>query len=161
MKQTIALLTALMLLVSFQAVADDHEKTKKIIVKDGEVIEGEDVDFERIEEILKEVNVEVEDTGDMRIFVTKTDDGEVKVEKLMGKGGHWVGKMGDAPMHMMGEGPHRIHMMKHRAPRAVMSKDAGNCVLKNIKNASTEAAAKAVVRACQAMHPAPAPEADS
>ena len=121
--------------------ADGHE-VKKIIIN-GEEVTG-DVDLEAIEEIIQKI--EVDDGMHKRIIIAKGGDGNVEVEKI-------VDDMGPRGPGMR----HRKHHGFHMAPPPMLEplgRDAANCVLKNIRNAQTDAAAMAVVQACRSLNPA-------
>lgn len=89
--------------------------------------------------------------GPVKVIVMKDDDGNVEVEKIVtGEGMFATPAM--PPMH----GVHRMkafgipHGMQSPEP---MNEATANCVLKNIRNAASDHAAVAVVRACRALNP--------
>ena len=136
--------TALTLLVSSSALAEGHsQKTNHG--------DGNHLDIERVTEILEAVNLDLPEEGNIRIIVAKDEDGEILVEKHATKDHAWIEYAGKKPHHM----PMR-KSRGHGANRITMSQEAGSCVLKNIKLASVDAAVRAIVSACRAIHP-PAP----
>ena len=146
------------LALPFAAFADDHaiQKTieKKIIVT-----EGDDAD---LAEIMEMVEAEIGDEHNLEVYVTKGEDGEVHIEKRPGKphgpGHRKIMKMMDMhddmdlDMDVIMEGPHGMWGRGH-GRRGRMSVDAADCVLKNIKNAHSDEAAWAVMRACKTLNP--------
>jgi hypothetical protein len=131
------------LFLTFSLAAEDEKFVKKRIVMAGD---GEH--DERIEEIIEKVEAISGEDGNVHVVVKRIQDGEVDVETYV-----------TAPneFHAMAPGmphPPRAMMMKGRHnPMPEMSTEAANCVLKNIRNAASDAAAMAVVRACSTLNP--------
>lgn len=124
--------------------ADGHIKTVKKIIIDGE--EAAAGDLEMIEEIIEKID------GDKRtrIVIARDHEGDVEVEAHEGH------HMALAPRrgHHGGKG-HHGPMGRHHKGMGALSEDAADCVLKNIRNAQSDAAAKAVVHACRTLNPMP------
>ena len=132
------------LFLTFSAAAEDEKVVKKRIVMAGD---GEH--DERIEEIIEKVEAVTGDDGNVHVVVKRIQDGEVDVETYVTAPGDFHGMapgMPHPPRAMMMKGMH------HPMPK--MSSEAADCVLKNIKNAASDAAAMAVVRACSTLNPA-------
>jgi hypothetical protein len=139
MKYQTRLLPLIALLVlPFGLMADNHmKKVHKIVIdSDGAASEA---DIGDIEEIIERIDAE----GDTqtRIVIARDHDGDVEVEKFVEKLGH---------------GGHHAVMKRHHpgmGKMGKMSEDAAECVLKNIRNAQSDTAARAVVRACRTLNP--------
>ena len=85
------------------------------------------------------------------MYVTKDETGEIRMEKRPADhGGRAIKRMRD--MDRDGPGMHAAH---HGKPMKMerMSEDAADCVLKNIKNASSDFAVMAVVKSCRTLSP--------
>ena len=121
-------ITLFLLLFSFGFVQAEEVKGKhKMVIKtDG----GDDVD---IAAILDSVRGKITDGAEVRVVVAK--DGEVEV--LEG-----------------GEMAMKTIKRKHRAHRRQMTPDVAECVLKSISKVETDAAARLLRQACEALHPA-------
>jgi len=131
----------LMPLTVFSAQQDVKEERKIIIETYGEA--------ENLPAVLAQVEAEMEDANHVTVFVD--DEGNVNIEKMV------VGE----PMNTQGhDRPHRMKMQKvmAMAPHKVhekkppMSAEAAGCLLKNIKNANTDGAARIIRQACIALH---------
>ena len=137
MKYQTRLLPLLALLVlPLGLMADDPvKKVRKIVIdSDGTVSEA---DIGDIEEIIEQIDGDTQ----TRIMIARGHDGDVEVEKFVDKLEHG--------------GPHGRHgfMKRHHPGMGKMSEEAANCVLKNIRNAQSDTAARAVVKACRTLNP--------
>ena len=130
------------LLFTLSAAAESEKVTQQRIV-----IAGDGERDERIEEIIEKVEAISGEEGNVHVVVKRIHDGEVDVETYV-----------TAPneFHARAPGmPHPPHAMRKGMHRSMpeMSPDAANCVLKNIRNAASDTAAVAIVRACSTLNP--------
>lgn len=136
------LVISVALLFALTAVAESEKVTQQRIF-----IAGDGERDERIEEIIEKVEAISGEEGNVHVVVKRIQDGEVDVETFVAAPNEFHVRapgMRHPPRAM-------IKGMHHSMPE--MSTDAANCVLKNIRNAASDAAAMAVVRACSALHP--------
>lgn len=161
MRRNLLVIITLSLLMPFAASADEKEFERKIekrvIVTNG----GEEAE---LEEIMEMVEAEIGDETNVEVYVTKDENGEVTIEKFPGKPGKHamhvmrafdMADMADIDMDFDMPGIHGVHRV-FAGPHAEMgrlSEAAADCVLKNIKNASSDSAAMAVVKACRTLNP--------
>ena len=149
MRENLLVLVALLgLMLPFVASAGG-QKTESRIEKRVIVMEG--ADESELADIMAMVEEEVGDDRDVEVYVTKDETGEIRMEKRPADhGGHAIKRMRD--IDRGGPGMHAAH---HGKPMKMerMSEDAADCVLKSIKNASSDLAVMAVVKACRTLSP--------
>jgi len=150
MKRTI--LATLGLLLAGNLIADDaskaenadrqmHKKKAHIVIKsDGELSDD-------IVEIIKEAEAQAEGDENVNVFVTKDEGGNIKVRKeVMSHGPHKT-----MAVHAMPFAHHRNMLMNPN--QDPMSKDAAECVIKNIGKINADGAAALLRQACQDLNP--------
>lgn len=132
-------------LVPLSSFAEEQMVKKRVVVTDGEDLDG------RITEIIETVESAMGEDGNVRVIVKRLGDGEmdVDVEEKVSVAGRGRAR------HMAPHGTHgpRGHHRSHGQSK--MSEGAAECVLKHIRNAQSDQAAKAVVNACKTLNPAP------
>ena len=149
MRENLLVLVALLgLMLPFLANAGGHKVETRI---EKRVIVMEGADESELADIMAMVEEEVGGERDVEAYVTKDETGEIRMEKRPADhGGHAIKRMRD--IDRGGPGMHAAH---HGKPMKMerMSEDAADCVLKNIKNASSDLAVMAVVKACSTLSP--------
>ena len=149
MCENLLVLVALLgLMLPFLANAGGHKVETRI---EKRVIVMEGADESELADLMAMVEEAVGDDRDIEVYVTKDETGEIRMEKRPAEhGGRAIKRMRD--MDRGGPGMHAVH---HGKPMKMerMSEDAADCVLKSIKNASSDLAVMAVVKACRTLSP--------
>jgi hypothetical protein len=125
------------------AVSADHHEVKQ----EREIIIEADGEAGNLAEILQRVEAEMDDTGNITVFID--DEGNVTVDRFDLDHEIVTANEGDMPNKMLMNkvvGPHRMHCRS-----SPMSEKVASCVLKNIKNANTDVAAHLIRQACVAL----------
>ncbi|MBV56337.1 MAG: hypothetical protein CMQ12_07170 [Gammaproteobacteria bacterium] len=125
------------------AVSADHH----VVKQEREIIIEADGEPGNLAEILQRVEAEMGDTGNIAVFID--DEGNVTVDQFDLDHEVIIAGEGDMPNRMLMKkmiGPHRMH-----GRSSPMSESVASCVLKNIKNANTDAAAHFIREACVAL----------
>ena len=145
MRENLLVLVAFLgLMMPFIARADEQE-TEARVEKRVIIVEGGDES--QLSDIREMVEKEIGDAKDIELYVTQDETGEIRMEKRAWDHG---GRAVKCMRHMGRDGPgmHAVHPGKPMKIET-MSEDAAYCILKNIKNATTDLAVTAVVKACK------------
>ena len=103
-----------------------------------------------INEVLDNIRAALGEDADANIFLSIDDDGNVSIDKSAGSALHKIVRMKDNNVqHLMQRG---YTLTERHRP---MSREAANCVLKNLAKVNSDAAAHLVHRACDALNPGP------
>jgi hypothetical protein len=117
------------------------------VVKKHVVVNADEPHDEHIEEIIQRVEAMAGEDGRFQVFVKRLGDGEVEVEE--------IAMPHEDLAHLTPHAGHAIMMKGKRPHMPKISEAAAECVLKNIRHAATDAAARAVVQACSVLNPKP------
>ena len=149
MRENLLVLATLLGLMLPYVVSAGGHKADTRIEKRGIVMKG--ADESELADIMSMVEEEDGDDRDVEVYVTEDETGEVRMEKRRAHHGDHCAKR----MRHMDRGGPFTHAAHHGKTMKIerISEDAADCVLKNIKNASSDLAVMAVLKACKTLSP--------
>ena len=168
-RKIVMLMIVLGLALSSYAMADEQASEirieKRVFVLDGEgeedltdimalveaEIGGDGDNQEDLAEVMELIESGAGESQDIELYVLKDETGEITIDKTLPGHERRIARLkrGMDKSCPMAHAGHHGRSMKMEA----LSEDAADCVLKNIKNAATDLAVKAVVNACGALNP--------